>query len=381
MNSKPLHVLIVGGGIAGVMLALLSERKSFKVTIIERSKEWKPVGGAITLTLNGVRLLKEIGLLDEIELRSNEIRNINIADEQGKILSSFNLDEYAGYAKTLTILRHGLHDILLSHLRETTVHLNTIFTSIENARDKVKVVLNNGSTEYYDLVVGCDGINSSVRKAVFGKRANKYAGYSSWRFIANNIQEMDNTTITEMWGNGKRFGIVPLSRNSVHCFASVNTVKNYEANSAISVDAFKGLFASFGGQVPEIMGSLKQQNELLYNDLEDVPLQKYHRGRVILIGDAAHGMTPNLTQGAALAIEDAFLLSKILSQATDVEKGFDEFYNERRKRVFAVQRKSNLPGRIGQINAPVLCGLRNFCWKRIPDRWIQNDLKNLLVAQ
>ncbi len=381
MNLKPLHILVVGGGIAGIMLALLSERRAFKVTLIEKSKEWRPVVGAITLTLNGVRLLKEIGLFPAIEARSNEIRNINIADEQGEILSSFNLDGYADYAKTVTILRHDLHNILLSHLHTTAVHLDTTFSSIENDDNKVKVTLSNGHQQYYDAVVGCDGINSTVRKAVFGKRSNKYAGYSSWRFIANNLPQPHSDTITEMWGNGKRFGIVPVSENSVHCFASVNTTKNYVAYSNISIAAFKNLFTDFGGPVPGIMASLEEGHELMYNDLEDVPLQKYHKGRVILMGDAAHGMTPNLTQGAALAIEDAFLLVNKLTHTSKVEKDLAAFHLERSKRVFAVQRKSNLLGRIGQLKTPALCGLRNFCWKNIPDKWIQNDLKNLLVSR
>ena len=138
-------------------------------------------------------------------------------------------------------------------------------------------------------MVGCDGINSSVRKLVFGPKKTSYAGYSSWRFVAHNISHVDYGIMTEMWGKGKRFGIVPLSKNRVHCFASLNSKRNSLVNHAISIGAFQKLFEDFGGAVPGLINSLKHCGELIYNDLEDVHIEKCFLGRVILIGDAARG--------------------------------------------------------------------------------------------
>ncbi len=380
-SAGPLNVLVVGGGIAGVMLAILLERKGHAVTIIEQSKEWRPVGGGITLTLNGVKILKDLGLLNEIRSKANEIRNINIADQQGKILSSFNLDEYsASYAPTFTILRSDLHQILIGQLQRCRIHLNTVFTSIKNEGDTVKVVWSDGVTRHYDLVAGCDGINSAVRKHLFTDAANEYSGYASWRFLAHGVVAGDGHTITEMWGNGKRFGIVPLTGDTVHCFASVNTLKNNKPYSNIGLPEFKELFESFGSVVSQLIGAVKTSADLMYNDLEDVSAAAWHKGRVVLVGDAAHGMTPNMTQGASMAIEDACVLAGRLYGRDTIEEDIAAYYNARKVRVCAIQKKSQLLGKIGQISNPVLCGLRNFFWENVPDKWIQNDLKNLLVS-
>jgi 2-polyprenyl-6-methoxyphenol hydroxylase-like FAD-dependent oxidoreductase len=380
-NFAPLDILVVGGGIAGIVLAVLLERKGHTVTIIEKSSEWKPVGGGITLTLNGVKVLEKLDLAKEIELRANQINKINIVNQGGKILSSFCLDAYTEeYARTFTILRSDLHKLLEGHLQKTQIHLKTNFTSIENVGEKVRVVWSNGVTKYYDLVAGCDGINSAVRRHLFNIHENKYAGYAAWRFLVHDFQVKEAGTITELWGNGKRFGIVPLRNNTVHCFASANTDKANELYGTIGLDEFREMFGGFGSEVLRLTSAIKSTDDLMYNDLEDVHLDSWYKGRVVLTGDAAHGMTPNMAQGASMAIEDAYVLAERLSDAASVERDILRYFEARRGRVEAVQRKSNLMGRIGQLNNPVLCGLRNFCCRQLPDKHIQNDLRNLLVS-
>ncbi len=378
-SHAPIDILIVGGGIAGLMLSIMLERKGYNITLVEQATEWKPIGGGITLTLNGVKILQDIGLLDVILPYANEIRHINITDQQGKKLSSFNLDGYAvSYAKTFTVLRHDLHSALIRRLANTRVCLGTSCTAIINEGNKVKVSFTNKQSGIYDLVVGCDGINSFVRRTLFSNNVNKYCGYASWRFIAVGVEVQQNT-LTEMWGVGKRFGIVPLRDNKVHCFASVTALQNSAANRNISVGDFKGLFSGFAGYVPDLINALKKNSDLMYNDLEDVCLKKYYKGRVVLIGDAAHGMTPNMTQGASMAIEDAIVLAENLTDRSAIEKSLEHFQAARWHRTRSVQKKSNLLGKIGQLDNSYLCRLRNYSWQRIPDRWIQNDLRNLLV--
>jgi len=380
-ETNPIKTLIIGGGIAGVVLAILLERKGHVVTIAEQSREWLPVGGGITLTLNGVRVLQGLGLLDGIAACANEVHRINITDRNGTLLSSFNLDRFsASYAKTYTIHRAALHNLLLSHLHTTTVLLNTTFTNITDTGDKVDVTFNNSVSDHYDMVAGCDGINSSVRARIFPSSENKYAGYGSWRFVAHNVATGDEHILTEMWGRGKRFGIVPLGNGTVHCFASMTCKQNSIANKNISIDDFRKTFSDFGTTVQQLTNTITTTAELIYNDLEDVQIHEWHSGRIVLVGDAAHGMTPNLTQGASMAIEDACVLADTLSSAGNVAQDVAHYYGIRKGRVAAIQKKSRQLGMIGQLNNPVLCALRNQCWRCIPDKWIQNDLANLLVA-
>ncbi len=377
-ESPAIDLLIVGGGIAGLLLSILLERRGYNITLVEKSKEWKPIGGGITLTLNGVKILQDIGLLDAIRPYTNEIRYVEITDQLGEKLSSFDLAGYEDYAKTFTVLRHDMHNALISQLSNTHVLLGTSCTALVDEGNKVKVLFSNKPGGSYDLVVGCDGINSFIRRAVFGDKINKYCGYASWRFIATGVK-VQRDTLTEMWSVGKRFGIVPLKNNKVHCFASVNTLQNSEANRKISLDDFRDIFSCFGGYVPDLLGALENSCDLMYNDLEDVHLKQYYKGRVVLIGDAAHGMTPNMTQGASMAIEDAVVLAANLTNRSNIEKSLERFQAARWPRTRSIQKKSNLLGKIGQLHNPHLCRLRNYCWQRIPDRWIQNDLKKLLV--
>lgn len=377
-----LNVLIVGGGIAGLTMAILLRKKNIHAELIERCGAWKPVGGGITLTLNGVKLLADIGLLPEIEKHSCVIKNINIANRHNRMLSTFNVHKYAGsFAKTLTIARSDLHEVLLKNANGTVIHLDRCFQHMEHINGKVKVTFNNGPEQYYDLVIGCDGIHSSVREKMFAGAKLKYSGYACWRFVVDNTTGISNETLTEMWGKGKRFGIVPLPGNKVHCFASVNAPAGYKNFQDIGLPQFKKLFKDFGGAVPALLNSLEEdEHALMYNDLEDIHLNNWQNGRIILIGDAAHGMTPNLTQGASMAIEDACVLAEQLSGSDTVEEALKAFCGQRQNRVRTIQRRSRLLGKIGQVRTGALAGLRNYCWKMIPDAWIQNDFEKLLLT-
>lgn len=374
------HVLIIGGGISGILLAILLERGNYDVTIVERNTDRRPAGGGITLTLNGIHALRSLGLLDDVMLYGNEILTINIADAGGVALSSFDLSSYAAtYAPTLTILRTDLHNVLFAHLQRTRLYMGVTYRNIAEHEKGVEVVLTNGHTGVYDLVVGCDGIHSSLRQHLFPGSDTAYAGYSCWRFVVNNAPCVDHTVITEMWGRGKRFGIVPLGNGRVHCFASTNTHAHDAGNKEISLAAFRALFSEFGGAVPDLLCAMNDTTEMWYNDLEDIRLPNWQKGRTVLLGDAAHGMTPNMTQGASMAIEDVITLAAAIQGNSDIGAAPAQYFHARKNRVGAIQRRSWMLGRIGQVENKALCTLRDLCWRCIPDSWIQNDMKELLV--
>ena len=373
-------VLIIGSGIAGLCLAFLLEQMGVYAEIVERATECKPVGGGITLTLNGMKLLNKMGLDLLVEEKGLVINSIKITNALNHTLSIFDVAQYAdSFAKTVTIHRAELHQVLINKLSNTTINYNTTFSTIEQVGEKVKVVFSNGRVGCYDLVVGCDGMHSSLRKYLFEKHKVNYAGYACWRFVCDAIGiEYPKDELTEMWGNGKRFGIVPLKNNLVHCFASFNT-RHPENFRQISVDKFRSLFSAFGGQVPLLLNKVNNKTKLLFNELEDVHVKKWSSGKIILIGDAAHGMTPNLTQGASMAIEDAFYLCNILKEGKPIIESLDRFEQLRQDRVSRIQHRSALLGKIGQWQSPFLVSIRNFCWKKMPNKWIQKDFEKLLI--
>ena len=225
-TSEKLHILIVGGGIAGLTLAFLLEQSgSYCVEIIERAVARASLGSGITITLNGMKLLHDMGLGNQVEERGLAMKDIKITDAANCLLSCFNVEQYeASFAKTITIHRSDLHDILSNSLTKTPIFFNTTFSSIEDQGKKVKVTFSDGRVSFYDLVVGCDGLHSSVRQTLFTNIKQRYSGYACWRFVCNGTGLNHSAdTLTEMWGKGKRFGMVPLYGDRIHCFASVNT--------------------------------------------------------------------------------------------------------------------------------------------------------------
>ncbi len=379
-DHSSLNILIIGGGIAGLSAALFLERKGFNVEIVERSKEPNCSGGGITLTFNGVMILNTLGLGKKLESLGAAINSIEITNSHSRRISSFNVSRYNDvFAKTISIHRGLLLEMLIEKLATSVIHYNTTFESIINNEKKVKVAFSNGQEKQYDLVIGCDGMNSSVRKQVFGDIPARFSGYSCWRFIVDDYREADHNTIKEMWGRGKRIGIVPINKTQTHCFASVNTMAASEKYKNISLNDFKHLFREFNGVASSLIDKLYDRKQLYYSDLGDIYLDKWINNRIVLIGDAAHGMTPNMAQGASMAMEDAMLLSQYLSSSVLVTRSLEDFFNARKKRVTAIQNRSNLLGKIGQVESRFLSGLRNFCWSRIPDKWIQKDFEKILV--
>jgi len=378
-RNRPLNILVVGGGIAGLSAALMLERSGHQTEIIEQSDRWQSFGGGITLMCNGMTLLDRLGLGDPVRSGGRIIQSIRIADARDQTLSRFNVHQYAGtLAPTVTIHRHDLHVALRARLRFSNVRFAMTVRSLERLGDQMRAVFSDGTSRCYDLVVGSDGLHSSVREFVSPSRV-RYAGYVCWRFICSGDGlPFERDGLVEMWGVGKRFGIVPLSQDRIHCFAAVNAGRP-ETLRSTAVGDFRLLFREFGGMVPQLLERLPGPGQLWFAPIEEVKVTGWVRDRVVLIGDAAHGMTPNLTQGASLAIEDAECLSRVIDAAGCLDEGLRAYREERWKRVGAIRRRSALLGRVGQWQSPVLAGLRNFCWKKMPDRWLQKDFENILI--
>ena len=146
------------------------------------------------------------------------------------------------------------------------------------------------------------------------------------------------------------------------------------------LDRFRGRFAGFGGQVPEILASLGAEDTLIHNDLEELETGPWHVGRVVLIGDAAHAMTPNMGQGAAMALEDASVLVELLQRPEPLVELLDRVRARRIARVTWVQSQSRRIGRIGQLEGPVLCWLRNAALRLVPDSANARALRQMASA-
>jgi len=374
------RILIVGGGIGGLTLAAALKVKNIQADVVERAATWMPVGAGIVLGLNAMKVLGRIGLASSVARRGIEVGVARITDARGENLSALDFQSMPNdIGRAIAIHRASLHDGLLTGVDPASIRLNTTVKAIEQSDTRVSVQLSDGTMHEYDVVIGADGIRSVVRWLTFGETPLQYSGYTCWRFVARG--EFKNADTWEMWGRGRRFGIVPLGGDKVYCFATLNAPQNDPTRRNISLEDFRQLFADFRGPAPEMLASLTSADQLIWNDLEEIALDTWVKGRVALLGDAAHAMTPNMGQGAAMAIEDAFVLADELARAHDIPAALTAYERRRRKRVDMIQTRSRRIGVVAQWQSPPACALRNFAARITPDRIGRKAVEQLVSAE
>lgn len=382
MTESRLHrILIVGGGIGGLTLAALLKNENLEIEIAERAPAWAPVGAGITLGLNAMGVLDRIGLRRDAESRGRVMSVAKITDEKGNVLAEADFSQLAPkFGQSIAIHRAQLHECLASAVGNARVRFGAEMTAIEQHPGSVIASFGDGTTGSYDLVVGADGIRSVARRAVSRDDAIDYSGYTCWRFMVEGEFGADFTA--EMWGRGKRFGVVPLPGKLVYCFATLNAPAGDPEMKRISVARFRKTYSEFGWAVPKILEAIQNESQLIHNDLEEVKLDRWVRDRVVLLGDAAHAMTPNMGQGAAMAMEDAVVLAREIAEvargAKPLEEALDAYQQRRWKRVQRVQEQSFRIGRAGQMSSPILCSVRNAVLSMTPNRVMIANVVKLL---
>lgn len=372
-------VLIVGGGIAGLATAAGFTREGIACEIVERARAWAPVGAGIVLGANAMRVMRALGIEASVARRGTRLGRGEITDSVGHVLGAmdFALLE-PEFGPTIALHRAALHVALRSAAPEVPVRLDTSVEALDEREDHVDVRFTDGTEGRFALVIGADGLRSRVRELVFGGDRIRYAGHTCWRFaIQSPVEAIE---MREMWGRGLRFGIVPIGEGLLYCFAVANAPRGEADPEPGRLDRFRRRFSSFGGQVPEILATLCEADPLIHNDLEELEDGPWQNGRIMLVGDAAHAMTPNMGQGAAMALEDASVLVQCLRSTDSLPDALTAFHGRRASRVAWVQNQSRRIGRIAQLQNPIACRLRNAVLRLVPDSANARALRQMASA-
>jgi 2-heptyl-3-hydroxy-4(1H)-quinolone synthase len=371
------RVLIVGGGIAGLAIAGGLTRAGVRCVVAERTESWRPIGAGIVLSVNAMAALGRLGLAEAVMERGFRLGAGAITDQDGRDLARTNFGSLdAEFGPTLSIHRADLHSALLNGSGEAEVLLNTSVEAIVQHSEAVEIRLTKGRTERFDLIVGADGIASRVRELTFGHVPTEYSGYTCWRFVVE--APIEQSTMCEMWGRGKRFGVVPIGKNQFYVFAVANADRDTPDPEAGRLERFRERFSEFAGPAPRLLAALDDPATLIHNDLCAIPVGHWFDGRVVLIGDAAHAMTPNMGQGAAMALEDAAVLVEHLESGDDIHETLANYQARREGRVRWVQSQSRRIGQIGQLENALACRLRNAILNWLPDRASTSALRKLV---
>jgi 2-polyprenyl-6-methoxyphenol hydroxylase-like FAD-dependent oxidoreductase len=353
------HAVIVGGGIAGLSTAIGLHRNGWQVTVLEQAREFRPVGAGVVLQANGLRCLDVLGLGAAVRQGGRPDISGGTRTADGRWLARIEagrLEQVLG-TPAYGIHRAVLHEILLHALpKEVEVRTDTRVTDVTAEGDVVHQGPAGTVRITADLVVGADGIRSAVRNKLWPGRDPVAVGVTAWRGIAPPWRGDLDVAIS--WGRGAEFGIVPLSDGRIYWYAAANTVPG---TATSEVDA---RFLGWHEPIPALIAATPT---VIRDDLAclDEPLPTYVKGKVVLLGDAAHAMTPHLGQGANQALEDAVVLAHVAGRPD----GLAAFDRQRRPRTQQVARASRTIGRFGQqLQNPLAVAARNTAIRLIPPR-------------
>ena len=356
-----MRVLIVGGGIAGLTLTALLQQRGFKPTLVERIPEYGSVGYVIVLWPSGSRILKGLGVYRDLLDVGLQFTTYNVSDQQGQMIHSYSVKDVVDkYGPMLSTYRPDLIEVLKNAVDPDSIHMNTTVDEIEQNNDEVYVTFSDGTKGTYDLVVGCDGVRSKTRELAFGNVPLTYSGMTGWSFWVK--PEIAHTPeIAEYWGTGKFFGIWP-TRGRLSVFTSVRNDGQSPDPVESRVNRIKNNFKDFGGLVPEILEGLDDPNEIYHGYYNDLRMQKWYNGRVVLVGDAAHAILPTAGGGVSMAMESAAVLADELTRADSkyLDQSFEIYMSRRRSRVDKIQNQSRMMGKFAFADSRIVSSLRDF---------------------
>jgi len=371
---------ILGGGIGGLSLAVAMQRKGFRVTVYEAAPVFKSLGAGLGLAANAVKAYTDIGIEKEIVGAGKKLKCAYGKDTAGGVISYSDMDELTqrfGVLNSFTIHRADLHNILVTLLTPGTIQFGKAATDVTPTVDGVDISFADSSRHHADYLIAADGIHSLVRKKFLPESTPRYAGYTCWRAVIDDVPaEVNMDEMSETWGKGRRFGVVPLVGNRVYWFATLNARANDPQMKGATTSDLKSIFNNFHSPIPQILDRTRD-DQLIWGDIIDIkPITRFAFDRIVLLGDAAHATTPNLGQGACMAIEDAATLANALTRYNAVE-AFTQFERHRISRTTGIVNQSWTLGKITQIENPILMSIRNGLFRRLPQRMIYKQLSAL----
>lgn len=344
-------VLIIGGGFAGMAAAIELRRRGVEVEIVEIDAGWRSYGAGITVGGATLRVFRRLGILDAFLASGSAADGVHIHTADGMHVATLPTPRVAGadVPGSGAIMRPVLAGILAEATRAAgvTVTLGQTFASIDEDATGVTVTLTNGETRRCDLVIGADGMFSKARAAVFPDAPKpSYTGQCVWRAVVDRPAELETAV---MWlGPNTKVGINPVSKGEAYIFVTEDQPIKQRLDEKDYVRLLKQLLAPF--TAPQVVGlreGLGEKNAIVYRPLEALMLPRpWHRGRVVLIGDAVHATTPHLASGACIGMEDAVVLVEELVATEDLEAALNAFEARRWERCRMVVQNSL---RLGEI--------------------------------
>jgi 2-polyprenyl-6-methoxyphenol hydroxylase-like FAD-dependent oxidoreductase len=350
--SKPFRVLIIGGGVAGPALALFLKRAGVSSSVFEAYPFREGVGGGLGLAPNGMKVLQSLGVAEEVKRQGTVIRRFAFNNGSGRKLTSYELN-HDRYGEPMVALdRATLFELLAVEMsrKGIDVHYGKRLTHVQEMPSSIVAHFEDGNSVEGDLIIGADGVRSTVRNYVVPQSEAEYTGlvgvggFTSLSSLPSLASQMLDT-MTFTFGKNGFVGYSGCHQGTMMWWSNLFREREYsgeelsQLNPSAIVDEMLARFGEYADPIPSLIQH--STNLLRVNVYDILSLPNWHRGRTLLIGDAAHTVSPNAGQGASMALEDAIYLAKLLRNSQDplVFRSFELARKERAERIVAEGRR------------------------------------------
>lgn len=349
-----IDIAVIGAGLGGAAAAALLEKAGFSVHTFEQAPEFTRLGAGIHIGPNVMKVFREIGLEDRLaEIGSHPDHWFSRDGNTGDYLSKIPLGDYAKReygAPYITIHRGDLHAEQISALPTEKLHFNYCLTGIEERDSDVLLSFANGKQVAAKLVVGADGINSKIRETLLGVEKPRFSGWIGHRALLNmdklRASGFEFEACVKWWWEQSRhiMAYATKANNTEYYYVTGVPVDSWGHDTGFVDSSREEMDAIFGGSHPMIEALINATDTVTkWPFLNRDPLNLWSQGRLVMLGDACHPMRPHMAQGACMAIEDAAVLTRALSEigTDDYQTAFATYETTRRERATKVQTISN----------------------------------------
>ena len=359
-----MRALVVGGGIGGLAAGIALRRVGLEVVVVEQARTLEAVGAGLGLAANAVQALERIGITDAIRARAQGAERLVALKPNGDAIVDLPLDGREMFG----VHRADLQEVLVTALGEQSLWLGTACSGFSDEGDRVTVTLDGGEQLEGDLLVAADGIRSKSRAWLIGDGPPEYAGYTGWRAVTQFEDPSLRGRMTETWGRGVRFGLIPIGGGRLYWFVSESRAEPDAPMIEGRRDHLARLVRGWHEPIEAAVAATPEGAISGTGIYWRRPTRTWGRGRVTLLGDAAHPMTPDLSQGAAQALEDAVVLAASLRDADDPVAGLRTYEAARRDRTAQVVKRSRAAGKLAQASSAFGAAARDLLIGALPSR-------------
>ncbi len=350
---------IVGAGIGGLSAAIGLRQAGVDATVFERVPEIKPLGAGLNLWSNGLRAFQQLGIADEVIDVSVPVELQTQYTHRGREISRWPVAEWSRRlgVPTVGIARPDLHAVLVGALGEEHIELGRECTGYREEDGGVSAVFADGTEARGDVLIAADGARSVLRDQLLGPSRPRYSGVTSWRAIVDFDSDHPDAPPGKLrlnWGRGTQFNFYRVGGGRLYWLA---LAKADEGGTDASIAAVRSHFDHFYPTVREIIDATPGDRVKRTDIVDRKPIDEWVKGRVALLGDSAHAMTPNLAQGACQAIEDGVVLAECL--CNDPVGGLLAYQERRRERTANFQKGSYQVTRLLAVSNPLGVAARN----------------------